>query len=266
MSPDENNARSSERLPHLGFNWLTAVGVALVACGLTGGLFLIFLDVIASPRSYFISLTFLPPLGLALLGALLIPIGILRERRRRNRGARPSFEGQWRVDLAALARGRWPTVFVGGTVAVSLAVLIVGAVSLRAIEFSESDAFCGGACHEIMGPEASTHERSPHARIHCVDCHVGEGADPFIRAKLSGLLQLYASLTHSFSSPIETPIVRRRPSAEMCESCHWRDRLIEYKVLTRSYYLSDADNTELSIRLMVKVGGSERASGAAWDP
>ena len=43
-----------------------------------------------------------------------------------------------------------------------------------------------------MKPEYTAYQNSPHAKVACVACHVGEGADWYVRSKLSGLYQVYA--------------------------------------------------------------------------
>ena len=51
----------------------------------------------------------------------------------------------------------------------------------------DSTTFCGQTCHTVMQPEFSAYQNSPHARVECVQCHIGPGAGWFVRSKLSGL-------------------------------------------------------------------------------
>ncbi len=39
-------------------------------------------------------------------------------------------------------------------------------------EYSNTAGFCGTTCH-TMPPEYNTYLVSPHARVPCVDCHIG---------------------------------------------------------------------------------------------
>ena len=64
--------------------------------------------------------------------------------------------------------------------------------SYRAFEHTESVAFCGTTCHETMKPEFVAFQVSSHARLRCVDCHVGAGAEWYARSKITGAYQLYA--------------------------------------------------------------------------
>ena len=71
--------------------------------------------------------------------------------------------------------------------------LLLSAVgSYEAFHYSESVEFCGTLCHKVMKPEYVAYQNSPHARVACVECHVGSGADWYVRSKLSGLYQVYA--------------------------------------------------------------------------
>lgn len=243
--------------PHLVFNWTSLVGGLVTACGLTGMAFFLVADLKRRAHTGYAGVTFVPPALVALAGLGLVVAGALAERRRRRRGQAPSIDPRERivVQLVRMAQPRAIVGIMGLAVALSLLVLLVGAGSARLVEYTESNRFCTTTCHEVMGPEAAAYDRSPHARVPCVKCHVGDGADGYIRAKLNGLRQLYAVATGDFHRPIPTPIVNRRPTREMCEQCHWKERFIDYKILSRHYFLADDDNTPVEVKLMVKVGG-----------
>ena len=40
----------------------------------------------------------------------------------------------------------------------------------------------------VMEPEYTAYQFSPHARVGCVQCHIGSGASYFVKSKLSGSL------------------------------------------------------------------------------
>ena len=42
-----------------------------------------------------------------------------------------------------------------------------------------------------MNPEFTAYQASPHARVACVECHVGSGAGWYVKSKLSGIRQVY---------------------------------------------------------------------------
>ena len=55
--------------------------------------------------------------------------------------------------------------------------LISAVGSYKAYEFTDSVQFCGQLCHTVMHPEFTAYQASPHARVACVECHVGSGAE-----------------------------------------------------------------------------------------
>ena len=94
-------------------------------------------------------------------------------------------------------------------------------VGYNAFLFTESVTFCGRICHTVMEPEYTAYLNSPHARVRCVDCHVGAGAEWYVKSKLSGVHQVYAVTFHTYETPIPTPVKNLRPARETCEECHW---------------------------------------------
>ena len=85
------------------------------------------------------------------------------------------------------ARHRRALVIVSvGTI---LLLLFSAFGSYQAYEKTDSDQFCGETCHKVMEPEYTAYQYSPHARVGCVKCHIGPGADWFVRSKISGSYQ-----------------------------------------------------------------------------
>ena len=111
--------------------------------------------------------------------------------------------------------------------------------------FMESTQFCGQTCHKVMDPEYTAYQRSPHARVACVECHIGPGAPWFVRSKLSGSYQVLAVTFNLYPRPISTPIHNLRPARETCEQCHWPERFSGDKLVVKTnfaclLYTSDA--------------------------
>jgi len=67
-----------------------------------------------------------------------------------------------------------------------------------------------------MHPEYITYLDSPHARVSCAECHVGTGANWYVKSKLSGAYQIYATIAQKYPKPIPTPIKNLRPAQETC--------------------------------------------------
>lgn len=246
--------------PPLVYNGISVAGEAIGVCGVTAALFFLIVGLFSGDPGYGVMLL-IPIVGVILLAGAIVLIGIRRERRRRELGGVPSTLPTWLLDLRWLSTGRGIAAVLFAVSVVSLGILGLGAASMKTLEYTESNEFCAGACHSVMHPEAEVYETSAHARIDCVDCHVGEGADSFIRSKIGGVRQILGVLSGAISRPIPTPIRDRRPSREMCESCHWTERYIDYKVLSHSYALADEQNTRRAVRMMVKIGGGSDNNG-----
>jgi NapC/NirT cytochrome c family, N-terminal region len=248
-------AGGSGNPPHPIYNWLSFVGIVITASSLTAVVFFALIGALKSGASGYGGLTLLPPLAGVLIGLCLVLAGWLRERWRQKHGRHSSFLEKRLLDPLGFVRGAGPVLVGAGLVGATLVLLTAGAGSLAVVEYSESNEFCGQTCHAVMSPEATVYESSPHARIACVDCHIGEGGESFLRAKIGGMRQLWAVATGDISRPIHTPIRNRLPSSQMCESCHERDRFIGYKAITRRYHLSGEEGKPESLLMMVKVGG-----------
>ena len=131
----------------------------------------------------------------------------------------------------------------------------------------DSPQFCGQSCH-VMHPEYTAYKQSPHARVACVDCHIGPGASWFVKAKITGMHQLYAVTFHTYHTPIKTPIQNLRPSRDTCEQCHWPGRFSGAVERVITHYASDKENTPTRFKLLLKVGGGDPNSahpeGVHW--
>jgi hypothetical protein len=117
-----------------------------------------------------------------------------------------------------------------------------------------------------MQPEHTAHQRSPHSRVNCVDCHIGPGADWFVKSKLDGAWQLVAVTLNIYPRPIETPLHNLRPARDTCEQCHWPTKFVGDKLRIETVFDEDENNTELKSAILLKVGGLEgrASSGIHW--
>ena len=199
-----------------------------------------------------------------IVGLLMIPLGVWIERRRRLRGLPPSMR-QWpRVDLN---HTRTRAVLTAVLVLTPVNVLIASLAAYKGVEAMDSVGFCGQVCHEVMQPQFVAYQNGPHSRVKCVACHIGPGADWFVRSKLSGARQVYAVLMNTHSRPIPSPVHDLRPARETCEQCHWPTQFHGDKVETRYDYSADESNTESVTALQLRIGGVDahgRPSGIHW--
>src|SRR5262249_49709145 len=130
-----------------------------------------------------------------------------------------------------------------------------GQLTYSAVEYMDGQRFCGQVCHTVMRPEFTAYQLSPHARVACVECHIGPGASWFVKSKLSGTWQLIAVATHSYPRPIPSPVANLRPARETCEHCHWPQRFTGDKMLVHTEFAEDEQNTAATTVLLMKVGG-----------
>jgi hypothetical protein len=253
------------KLPRLAYNFLSSVGATIaIIAGLMVVVMLlvsVFTD-IENPYLGIFSFMVLP--AILIFGLILIPIGMLRQWRREKRGEKLDRPKWPYVDLNIKSHRNAFFIFLIGT----FFFLIFTAVgSYQAFHFSESVKFCGTTCHSVMKPEYTAYQHSPHARVACVECHVGPGAGWYTRSKLSGAYQVYATLVNNYPRPIPTPVENLRPARETCEECHWPAKFFGGMQMELDHYLYDESNSHWPINMLIKVGGEQgtnEATGIHW--
>lgn len=244
--------------PSTFYNITTFVGAAVAAISFGLILFLTVIELFAEehkPYMGIIAFVILPVF--LLLGIGIAILGILRERKRVRTGEHKDLALP-RVDLNDPKHRRAFVLFAGGTI---LLLMFSSFGSFKAYEYTDSDEFCGQTCHTVMSPEFTAYQFSPHAKVGCVQCHIGSGATWFVRSKLSGAYQVYATLFNKYPRPIPTPIENLRPAQETCEQCHWPKHFFSEKRHVNTYFLSDEQNTKWSMNLLIKIGGGNIEAG-----
>jgi hypothetical protein len=114
-----------------------------------------------------------------------------------------------------------------------------------------------------MEPEFVANQTGPHARVACVDCHIGEGAASFVYYKLNGLRQLVHLVRDSYPRPVPSPVFNLRPARNTCEMCHWPEKYHGDKAVTIPSYGDDEKSSESPTQMTVHVGTGSTAPGAA---
>src|ERR1043166_2404949 len=192
-------------VPRLYRNYISFAGMAITAAGLVSIVLMLMLDLFSNEGKYnpyvgiFTYILFPTVMG---FGLLLIPVGMLWERRRRRRLA-PGDIGRYPVlDLNNPRRRR---TFVTFMLLAFIFLFMSAFGSYRAFEHTESVQFCGQTCHTVMKPEFTAYQAGAHARVKCVECHVGPGADWYVKSKLSGAYQLYSVTFNKYPRPIKSP-------------------------------------------------------------
>jgi len=262
-----NDTEKIEPAPHhpsLLRNWMSLMGL-VVGIGALFSFFLLFmLDALAAASNPYVGIfTFCVVPAFLISGIALTTLGVWRERRKRQREKRdvPSLQ----IDLTKARDRRMLIAFMTGTM---LFIMLSAVGSYNAYHVTESVEFCGETCHTVMKPEKTLHDLGPHARVACVECHVGSGASWYMRSKISGSYQLYSLAFHKYPTPIPTPIKNLRPARETCEQCHWPKEFVGNLDRTYNYFQDDASNSTYSIRLLLKVDSGDPsvkpAGGIHW--
>lgn len=199
-------------------------------------------------------------------GLFLIPIGHWWQHRREHRMLAEGKILEHRLPVIDLNRARTRVVVVLVVVATVINIAIISASIYKGMEVVDSTSFCGESCHSVMAPEFTAYQRSPHSRVKCVECHIGEGASWFVKSKLSGTRQLFAVAFNLYKKPIPTPIHNMRTASETCVNCHRPAKFVGDKLKILTHFVEDKQNTEKKTVLMMHVGGMRAAgsNGIHW--
>ena len=126
-------------------------------------------------------------------------------------------------------------------------------------EYTNSSEFCGESCH-TMPPEYTAYLTSPHARIACVDCHIGKGfIATRITRKAGDLKHVTATIFKNYEYPIRAGDLR--PARETCELCHFPEKFSDDSLRQIQRYRDDIDNTPYNIYLNLRTGGGNQRQG-----
>jgi len=226
--------------------------LVMQAMGFEGGAYLGIITFVVLPMMF-------------LLGVGIVPLGIWLQHKRE---ARATAEGRPVGHLPIIDLNKETTrgVLLGFTALAVPIIAIAAGLTYKAVHFMDSTEFCGTACHQVMQPEYTAFQRSPHVSVGCAGCHIGPGAEWFVKAKISGSWQLIAVALDLYPRPIKTPVHSLRPSSGTCEQCHWPTKFVGERLKVRTHYQDDEANTEVKTALMVKVGGQMggKSHGIHW--
>ncbi len=258
MSSETDTSSSPAPRPTSIFrNWLSLTGLLVVVASVFSFFLLQLLDALARFNNPYIGVvTYLVAPAILLLGLALAVLGAWLRHRQIVKFAGPM--PPLRIDLTRARDRKILGFFVAGSV---LALLLAAVASYHSYHFTESVSFCGQACHGVMKPEWVTYTHSPHAKVACAECHIGKGASWYVRSKLSGTYQVYATVANKYPRPISTPISNLRPAQETCEECHWPQKFVGSLERTFNYYLGDETNTPFTVRMLMNVGGGDPKNG-----
>ncbi len=155
------------------------------------------------------------------------------------------------------AAPRWERLLPYGVLGlVSLLMLTGGAF---AWEYTNSPAFCGESCH-TMPPEYAAYQVSPHARVDCVDCHIGKG---FIATRITRKAGDVKHIVYLAFRSYELPIYagEMRPASQTCERCHYPAKFSDDSLRQIVHFRDDEENSWYTIYLALRTGGGSSRQG-----
>jgi nitrate/TMAO reductase-like tetraheme cytochrome c subunit len=258
MSEDKPAVR--EKTPTLFRNYISFVGAAITLASLVSVVLLFMLEMTSTAHNPYLGIfTYIIFPSILMFGLAVLFLGAILERRRSSRSLEWYVATYPRLDLNDPHARR---AFFAFLLVTFFFVSASAFGSYRAFEYTESVEFCGATCHMPMKPEFVAYKASPHARVRCVDCHVGPGAGWYVRSKLSGAYQLYSVSFNKFPRPITTPVHNLRPAPETCEQCHWPEKFFGAQLKVFNHYAYDEKNSNRQVRMLINVGGGSPATGA----
>src|SRR5574341_539463 len=152
---------------------------------------------------------------------------------------------------------RWIMVLPYAVLGILTLSLLVGGA--YAWDYTNSPSFCGTTCH-TMPPEYAAYQISPHARIACVECHIGrEFIGNQIFRKAGDVRHIVAMTFQTYEYPIR--VKSMRPARETCEKCHSPEKFSDDSLRVISHFKNDAENTPYSVYLVLKTGGGAKREG-----
>ena len=260
IAPPASGARARRSLFN---NWITAIGAVLSVGALFSFALLVWVDFTQGAKNPYLGiLTYIVAPAFLIAGLATVFGGAWAQHRWMIRHA--NVPDRWRLDFSDRAQRRWLILFGVGSVGF---LLLSAFGSYQTYHYSESVQFCGQVCHAAMNPEFTTYQRGAHARVDCVECHVGSGAQWFVKAKLNGTHQLIAFTLDNYKRPIETPLKNLRPAQDTCEKCHWPQKFTGNVEINFQHLLSDKKNTPYEARLLLHVNRTSAGSpfgGIHW--
>src|SRR4030042_5748836 len=151
----------------------------------------------------------------------------------------------------------WVRVLPYAILGVLTIIVLIGAA--YGWQYTNSPEFCGTTCH-TMPPQYNSYLASPHARVDCVECHIGRGfiANQISR-KAGDIRHVTATLFHNYEYPIFA--TNMRPDRNTCEKCHNPDKFSDDSLRETKRFQDNKNNTPFSTFLTFKTGGGSARQG-----
>jgi len=142
---------------------------------------------------------------------------------------------------------------IGSLLGVVVIIALMGTAGVATWEYSNSDAFCTEACHDVHPENAFAHKASQHAEVGCVECHVGRiSTFPKMVRKTSHMSHLWAVI-FGYERPLTAPSMP--PTRESCEGCHTTRPHRHNSIRVKEHFASNARNSATKVILPVRTVG-----------
>lgn len=249
----------------LFLNWIGKIGVIVASTAFISFFILEGLTLIGMFRSTYTGIVtyFLIPI-IFVMGLVLLPFAWRKQKKETGTTLHHVFLAKFEAGGVG-EHNFWEKVVPVVGILTIVNVLFIVAAGSSAMHYMDESEFCGTACHTIMGPEWQVYSVSPHSKVPCVDCHIGEGVQALAAAKINGAWQAVAAMFDLYNKPIGTPIHNLRPAKETCGKCHWPEKHYGSKLVKKERYRDDENNTKQYTTLNLKVDAINGVgSGIHW--
>jgi hypothetical protein len=145
----------------------------------------------------------------------------------------------------------------------AIALAVLGAGSIVAWEYSNSNAFCTNMCHAVHPEEPVAHAASFHARVNCVECHMGRLSTLQLMAIKPTHINELIGMIIGYERPITTHSLR--PARESCEACHWPEARHDDTIRVKYRYEGDAKSVQSKTTLQMHTGTGTTDAGGSKD-
>ncbi len=147
------------------------------------------------------------------------------------------------------------------------ALIILAPISVISWEYSNSDAFCTNACHQVHPEESNAHKLvSRHREVACVECHIGR------MGFFESLWEKAGHTSHAWALMVgyERPTTSKsmKTAEKSCVTCHTSEPHPKNVLYRAEHFAEDRRNssntTMMIMRLVGREFGREERLGLNW--
>ena len=157
---------------------------------------------------------------------------------------------------------------IGALVAGGIGLMVLAAAGIAGWEYTNSDQFCESTCHAVHPEEIESHKTAAHARVHCVECHMGRNSTlKLIAMKPTHFKELWGMIV-GYERPLHASGMR--PAREACEACHYPQTEHHDSISVNKRYGTDPKSSEIEYRLTLHTSADAprdvpwKVSGIHW--